>query len=276
MWGLIYLTLLIMVIYLCFPRNAHAGGLVETIGFAFIFSAICNGESSRSDCSCIVRCDACVSGLWLIVFEYEILWLSVIIIVFMTASIIVIYRRLRPRCHHCAPSAAPSAADSSSPAAALMPENNPPRCRWYSSIFDGGWSTADYWCVHFPISLYLGWLTVATVSNVALWFYALGWREGGMGWSVLMQAVATGLALRVLRRSLDAAYAAIVSWALFAIASKNYQEPNIFGPSIAMASLVAVLSLCTLLIRIYLWFKPEAVNRFCRHSCSAAAGSSST
>ncbi len=72
-----------------------------------------------------------------------------------------------------------------------------------------------------PFSLYLGWLTVATVANVAVAGWALGWRGAPFGaeaWALVMIAVASLIGLRVLQVRRDVAFALVLVWAFVGIA----------------------------------------------------------
>ncbi|HSO11480.1 MAG TPA: hypothetical protein VLT51_03835, partial [Anaerolineales bacterium] len=59
---------------------------------------------------------------------------------------------------------------------------------------------AERWSVDIPFSIYLGWITVATVANVTDWLYLVEWSGFGIPattWAVIMIAVASliGLAM---------------------------------------------------------------------------------
>jgi hypothetical protein len=82
----------------------------------------------------------------------------------------------------------------------------------------------ERWCVDIPFSVYLGWITVATVANVTDWLYDIGW--GGLGvapqvWAVMMLAAACliGLGMALTRR--DAAYLLVLVWSFIGIALKQ-------------------------------------------------------
>ena len=54
-------------------------------------------------------------------------------------------------------------------------------------------STAKTWAVRVPFSIYLGWITVATIANVTQVLYNAGWNGFGLSpetWLVIMLAVA--------------------------------------------------------------------------------------
>ena len=52
-------------------------------------------------------------------------------------------------------------------------------------------SNAEKWAVHVPFSIYLGWITVATIANTTQLLYYLGWNGWGISpelWAVIMLA----------------------------------------------------------------------------------------
>ncbi len=78
-------------------------------------------------------------------------------------------------------------------------------------------SRGERWTTHVPFSIYLGWASVATVANVSVWLYDLGWNGGFLApewWTVIMLAVASVLGLLFGLRLHDAAYVLVLVWAL--------------------------------------------------------------
>ena len=88
-------------------------------------------------------------------------------------------------------------------------------------------STGETWAVRVPFSIYLGWITVATVANVSDVLDYLKWDQFGMRastWMVVILGAVLIIAglMNFLRR--DAAYALVILWALAGIAAKFPQE----------------------------------------------------
>jgi hypothetical protein len=111
-------------------------------------------------------------------------------------------------------------------------------------------SRAERWSVDIPFSVYLGWITVATVANVTDWLYLIEWNGFGIApqtWAVIMIAVAStlGLAMSVTRR--DAAYLAVLVWSFAGIAVKQSSEPVIVTSAWIAAALMAGLIVLSLL-----------------------------
>jgi hypothetical protein len=108
-------------------------------------------------------------------------------------------------------------------------------------------SVRDKWLVHVPFSLYLGWVTAATVTNVTYVLYHLGYQESLLGisaeaWAVVMLAVTAVIAIAVLATRRDIAYALVIVWALSAIASR-YAEIDVINYSALAAAAVVVLAI---------------------------------
>ena len=79
-----------------------------------------------------------------------------------------------------------------------------------------------FWMVKAPFSLYLGWITVATVANVSDVLFDLGFNGGNYAvwWSIAMMGVAALLAIIMMLREKDYIYAGVIVWALIGIAFK--------------------------------------------------------
>jgi len=87
---------------------------------------------------------------------------------------------------------------------------------------------ARWWLVEAPVSLYLGWITVATVANASSTLEHLGWGGWGLSaevWAALLLVVSTSLAVgaTVIRR--DAVYAGVLAWATAGIAVAQADAP---------------------------------------------------
>ncbi len=91
-------------------------------------------------------------------------------------------------------------------------------------------SRQDRWLIQIPISIYLGWITVATVVNVAIALYSLNWNGWGIApaiWTVIMMLVSAAIAAFVALHRRDTAYTLVIVWALVAIAIRHLTTPLI-------------------------------------------------
>ena len=103
-------------------------------------------------------------------------------------------------------------------------------------------SRAETWMVRVPFSVYLGWITVATVANATQLLYFLGWNGGAIGpevWTVIMLAVAVGLAWLMAITRRDVAYLLVLVWAFIGIATKHAGTPVVSNAAWIATALVA-------------------------------------
>ncbi len=126
---------------------------------------------------------------------------------------------------------------------------------------------AETWLVRVPFSLYLGWITVATIANVTVVLAYLNWSGLGLSpqlWAVLMLLVGAAIASAVSITRGDIAYVLVIVWAFAGIAVKQSATTSVVVTASAMAAVV----LLTLLIGIPLqrerlrsWTTPDWIIR---------------
>lgn len=98
------------------------------------------------------------------------------------------------------------------------------------SVERSGFNNAKKWFIQLPFSIYLGWISVATVANVSQVLYFLEWNAWGIdpvAWTVIMLAIATILGLLISLRESDIAYVLVLIWAFIGIANKQSIEPTV-------------------------------------------------
>ncbi|MFW9846780.1 MAG: tryptophan-rich sensory protein [Candidatus Thorarchaeota archaeon] len=115
--------------------------------------------------------------------------------------------------------------------------------------------------VHLPLSVYLGWLSVATIANTASILNYLGGSPGIPTsvqeiWTALVIVVAFLITLLMLIRRRDFAFGLVVIWATIGIAAKQAGTPLIYFTALGVA--VAVL----LLILLLPLLKKESFSKF--------------
>jgi len=84
-------------------------------------------------------------------------------------------------------------------------------------------SLAERLSVNLPISIYLGWISVATIANISDVLNYLNWGQFGLSastWMIILLAVVSALAWAMSLRQRDAAYLAVLLWALAGIGIK--------------------------------------------------------
>lgn len=139
------------------------------------------------------------NSVWIFLWHYNQFALSLVVMVVLLLCLIMIYQRLFP---------------------------------WRATV-----TAAERWTTHITFSVYLGWITVATVANAATVLLDLQWNGGflpPMGWALLMISVATVIGLIFAMGKRDIAYVAVLVWAFAGIAVKqNATPPVLFGALIA-------------------------------------------
>lgn len=110
----------------------------------------------------------------------------------------------------------------------------------------------ERWLVHLPFSIYLGWITVATIANVttllAYWNWG-GWGLSEVAWTVIMlgAAILIGSAMALSRG--DIAYLLVLAWAFAGIAIKHGDTATVANAAWIAAGAAAVLALFSLVRR---------------------------
>jgi hypothetical protein len=114
-------------------------------------------------------------------------------------------------------------------------------------------SPGEKWFVRTPFSIYLGWITVATIANMTSLLDYLNWGGWGISeqvWAVIMLLVAVAVASVVHLTRVDVAYILVLIWAFIGIAVKH-QGVTLVSTSawVATALLAIILALGVLLDR---------------------------
>jgi hypothetical protein len=165
-WGVIYIILLLFTIYQALPSNRDAA-FQRKVSYLFVLSCA-------------------VNVVWLFLWHYGQIVLSVVLMFLLLASLISIYLRL-----------------------GIGKAEVPSRERWF---------------VHLPFSVYLGWITVASIANVAAALVSQGYDGlflGEITWTVLVIVVALIITLLVITTRKDIGYSAVIVWALLGIIIKQ-------------------------------------------------------
>jgi len=106
-------------------------------------------------------------------------------------------------------------------------------------------STVERWTINFPFSLYLGWITVATIANVTSLLDHLKWNGWGIApeiWTVIMLAAAVIIAGLMLLSRRDSTYLLVLVWAFVGIALKHSTVPTVTTAAWVSAGLVALMA----------------------------------
>ncbi|NEO98639.1 MAG: tryptophan-rich sensory protein [Symploca sp. SIO2E9] len=117
-------------------------------------------------------------------------------------------------------------------------------------------SQQERWFIHMPVSIYLGWISVATIVNVALVLYYLKWSGWGISpqeWTVIVLMCAAVIAAIVIIKRADTAYPLVIVWALVAIAVRHSTTPMIAATAGGLA--IAIVSLL-----LFIWLRRRKSN----------------
>jgi len=105
--------------------------------------------------------------------------------------------------------------------------------------------SAERWLVRVPFSIYLGWVTVATIANATSLLDYLNWSGWGISpeaWTVIMLMAATGIAAAVAFTRGDVAYGLVIVWAFAGIAVKHAGVTVVSTTAWVMTAVVGVVT----------------------------------
>lgn len=94
-----------------------------------------------------------------------------------------------------------------------------------------------------PFSVYLGWITVASIGNVAVTLVSLNWNGWGLSeisWTILMIGVAIAVTLIMIVRKRDIGFSLVLIWALVGILVKQSEMQDIVLTAGSGAVLIAI------------------------------------
>ncbi len=157
---------------------------------------------------------SCAQIIWVLLFQYRLFALSLVAMLAILLPLIGIYLRLEIGCKRV--------------------------------------SRQERWLIHAPLSIYLAWISVATIVNGAIALYHLGWSGWGIdpqAWTVIMILVGAAIAAAVSLQRVDLAYVLVFVWALAAIAARHPDTLAIAGTAGGLAIALVLLLLFSVLRR---------------------------
>ena len=185
-WGLIYLGLLVFVIWQALPAQRSNGNIARI--------------SKYFQLNCLMN------GLWIVVWHYDLLALSLIVMLVILATLILIYRTLLAEID-----AAPF---------------------------------VQRLVLHLPFRLYTGWITLATIANASTLQTGNGWDDVGMSavhWTLLKLALVGAIGATVLLKHRDVVFAAVVAWAAYGISVMQSATPSVAAAATTLSLLTLIL-----------------------------------
>lgn len=185
-WGVIYLFLLLFAAWQALPAQ-RSNEKISAISTYFQINCLLN-------------------GLWLLAWHYDLLLISLAIMLGILVSLVLIYRILIARI-----------------------ETAP---------------MTEHIALYMPFSLYTGWITLATIANASVLQTASGWDNvilTAVQWTLLKLAIAGAIGATVLRKYHDPVFAAVVVWGTYGISAKQAATPSVAGAAATLSILTAIL-----------------------------------
>jgi hypothetical protein len=105
----------------------------------------------------------------------------------------------------------------------------------------------------FPLSVYLGWISIATIANVSAWLESEFWdRLGGSAvqWTLIMIAIAfiISMLMIVIRRNIY--FGLVVVWGLYGIILKRQEDDEVVHSIILIAWIAIGILLAAILFQL--------------------------
>lgn len=202
-WSLIYVWLVAFVIYQArdIVRSKDANTLPQEIGPWFVIASIAN-------------------GLWTYVFAQELIGVSVLLLLLLTASLYILLWRLK--------------------VAVVTPTL---------------WTVVGVW---WPLMIYAGWVTVASVVNIASWLDSLSLAPTALVASVVLVGLMIALLSLLMLRNMREVILACV-WGIVAIGARQWEVAS--GNSVMVTAFgVAAVLLTAVAFHAYKTRKPFKVS----------------
>jgi tryptophan-rich sensory protein len=103
----------------------------------------------------------------------------------------------------------------------------------------------ETWLARLPFSIYFGWLSVATILNITVWFRYTGFDLSGVAepiWAVGVLVLSFMVGAVLFNRYRSIAYILVFTWAYAAIAAKQADVPTVRYAAIAGAVAAVLLA----------------------------------
>lgn len=186
-WGVIYLALLGFVVYQALPSQRN--------------NQVIAGFSRWFQMNCVAN------AAWIVVWHYDLLALSLLLMFVILVTLVLIYRSL----------------------AAVIE----------TATF------AQHLVLYLPFSLYTGWITVATIANISVLQIAYGWEAVGLSavsWTLLKLAAAGAIGATVVLRLRDPVFVLVIAWAAYGISVMQSASPAVSGAATTLSLLMLMLA----------------------------------
>jgi benzodiazapine receptor len=186
-WGVIYLALLVFLVWQALPAQ--------------------RGNAKIAAISHWFKLNCLVNALWIVVWHYDLVIVSLLVMLAILVTLILVYRSL------------------------------------IATIADAPW--AEHLALYLPFSIYTGWITLATIANASVVQTAYGLDDAVLGavqWTLLKLAAAGAIGATMILRLRDAPFALVIAWGAYGIASMQTGTPAVAGAALTLSLLMLILA----------------------------------
>jgi len=199
------------------------GVIYILLGAFVIFQVLPRNKDKnfQSEVSWLFVLSCIFNTTWIFLWQYKYFALSVLFIFLLLASLIAIYLRL-----NIGRSAAP---------------------------------LSEKLAVRLPFSVYLGWITIASIADVAVALVSAKWDGAGIAagtWAVLVVAIALLISVVVIATRRDIGYSLVIIWALLGI-SVNQTGNQLVVMTTEIAAIVVTIFIVAAVSITRFWHKPS-------------------
>ncbi|NUM43412.1 MAG: tryptophan-rich sensory protein [Anaerolineales bacterium] len=148
------------------------------------------------------------NAIWIFFWHYNLFVLSLLAMLVLLGSLLVIYLRVNIGKGHGTP------------------------------------TQAEKWFIHIPFSIYLGWITVATIANLTDVLEYVEWNRWGLAdevWYLIILGAALLITSGVSLLRRDLAYMLVIVWAFVGISVKHAATPIVANPTWGAVGLVVLV-----------------------------------
>lgn len=117
----------------------------------------------------------------------------------------------------------------------------------------------ERWLVQLPFSIYLGWVTVATIANVTAFLDSIDWNGFGISpeiWTFIMLVVAVVVAGLMAYSRQDIAYLLVLIWAFIGIGVEQSDTLQVANAAYIAAAAVAIFVVLVIIQKFRQMRKP--------------------
>jgi hypothetical protein len=167
----------------------------------------------------VLSCAA--NSVWLFLWHYGYFALSVVAMLTLLISLIVIYLRL--------------------------------------GVGQQAVPSGERWLVQLSFSIYLGWVTVATIANITAFLDSIDWNGFGISpeiWTFIMLVVAIAVAGLMAYYRQDIAYLLVLIWAFIGIGVEQSDTPQVANAAYIAAAIVAIFVILVIIQKFRQMRKP--------------------